>query len=148
VLITLRVLTPCILYSTVEVVKGVAPGKLSYKDSVIEAEEAWRALHRRRRKTGLVPRSTTRAAPPVTVTGASLVLSGEDDDVSFLPVTADPAAGDRGAESPESDTDDREGQVRVNNACSGFLASLSCCVEFRSGHTVSILKELGTLQLY
>jgi hypothetical protein len=97
----------------VEVVKGAAPGKLSYKDSVIEAEEAWRALHRRRRKTGLVPRSTTRAAAPVTASGATSVLSGEDDDVSFLPVTADPIAGDRGAESPESDTDDREGQVRT-----------------------------------
>lgn len=73
------------------VLKNSAPGKLSYKESVMEAEEAWASLHRLRRLAGLVPRTTLCTA---SLNGIGVGVSappGEDDDVSFL-TPADGAA--------------------------------------------------------
>lgn len=99
-------------------VKGAAPGKQSYKDSVVEAEEAWRALHRRRRRAGLVQCPSKARRGSVTAIGAgSAEGSTEDDDVNFLLGNGSSGAtGDGSAAlSPESDDDADTPSDEVSN---------------------------------
>jgi hypothetical protein len=102
--------------STVEVVKSPAPGKLSFKDSVIEAEEAWAVLHRRRRHAGLVPsrtflRTLAAAAPPTAAAPVSAAGSvGDEDDVAFLPA-AETVLDMSEALSEDPGGNSKEGQV-------------------------------------
>lgn len=102
---------------TIEVVKSPAPGKQAIKDSILEAEEAWTVLHRRRRSAGIVPRAATRtlsaARPP-----AASAVGGDDEDVALL-TTADATTG-ADLVSQDSDIDEKDSQVN-RSTCHGYL---------------------------
>jgi hypothetical protein len=105
----------------VEVVKSPAPGKLSFKDSVIEAEEAWAVLHRRRRQAGLVPSRTflrtLAAAAPVPAPVSSAGSVGEEDDVAFLPA-AETVQDVTASLSEDPAGDGKEGEVgTIHHIC-------------------------------
>ena len=99
--------------STVEAVRSPPPGKLAMKDSVLEAEEAWAMLHRRRRRDGLIKRSVARTevARPVGCASNGSAAEGEDegDGLNFLPAAAMTHAVSGAVETAV--TDDTEGVV-------------------------------------